>query len=443
MDWPGSIAFQVAPSGPLHGRIRVPGDKSISHRSLILGALAEGVTEVRGFLEGEDTLATMAALSAMGVKFERQDAGQIVIHGVGLHGFSAPKGPLYLGNSGTSARLFAGVLAGQPFDSELTGDASLSRRPMQRVLEPLSRMGARLTLSERGTLPLHIRGQKGLLGVDYQMPVASAQVKSCVLLAGLYAKGWTCVTEPAVTRDHTERLLLRFGYPLTREERRICVEGGRRLAATEIDVPADISSAAFFMVGAAVVEGSDILLEEVGINPTRTAVIEVLREMDADITVHNQRTLSGEPVADIQVRARPLHGIPIAASQVSRAIDEFPAIFIAAACARGQTVVRGAAELRVKESDRIEAMATGLKALGADAEPTEDGIIINGGHLHGGSVDSCGDHRIAMAFAIAGMAASAPIRVQNCASVETSFPKFAELARRAGLDIVITGTGRG
>lgn len=432
-----AITFQVTPGGPVSGRLRVPGDKSISHRSLLLGALADGVTQVSGFLAGDDTLASLEALRAMGVDIERQEAGNLAIHGVGLGGFSAPQGPLYLSNSGTSVRLLAGVLAGQSFDSELTGDASLSQRPMQRVAEPLAWMGARVTLSEQGTLPLHIFGQQRLVGIEYQMPVASAQIKSCVLLAGLYAKGQTCVMEPAATRDHTERLLAQFGYPITCSTGRVCLEGGGRLVATEIQVPADISSAAFFIVSAALVDGSDILLEEVGINPTRTAVIEVLQEMGADITVRNRREMTGEPVADIQVRASPLHGIQIPSSQVSRAIDEFPVIFIAAACARGQTVVTGAAELRVKESDRIEVMAKGLRVLGVHAEPTDDGIRINGGRLHGGSVDSAGDHRVAMAFAVAGLCASAPVAIQNCANVDTSFPGFAEFARGAGFDIVV------
>ena len=429
------IVFTLSPGGCLIGRVRVPGDKSISHRSIMLGALAESVTEVSGFLEGEDSLATLNAFRAMGVSITGPDQGCVSVRGVGLHGLRAPTGPLYLGNSGTSMRLLAGLLAGQPFDTVLTGDASLSRRPMQRVTTPLATMGAVIEASAQGTAPLTVRGGRRLHGIDYTLPVASAQVKSCLLLAGLYAQGRTCVTEPAPTRDHTERMLTGFGYPVERLGATACVTGGGRLVATRIDVPADISSAAFFLVGASIAPGSDLLLEHVGINPTRTGVIDILRLMGASIEVLNAREIGGEPVADLRVRHAPLHGIEIPEHLVPLAIDEFPALFIAAACAGGTTVLTGAEELRVKESDRIQVMVDGLAALGVDAQPTPDGIVIQGGPMSGGHIDSRGDHRIAMAFAMAALRAAAPIRIDDCANVNTSFPGFVNLAGGVGLSI--------
>lgn len=429
------ISYQVQPGGRLCGRIRVPGDKSISHRAVMLGALAEGRTEVTGFLQGEDCLATLNAFRAMGVPIEGPVDGRVVIDGVGLHGLRPPEGALYLGNSGTAMRLMAGLLAGQRFDSVLTGDASLSRRPMKRVTEPLARMGARIEATPTGTPPLRIQGGRPLAGIDYAMPVASAQVKSCLLLAGLYARGRTCITEPAPTRDHTERMLAGFGYALERGERRVCLEGGASLRACRIDVPADISSAAFFLVGASIAAGSTLTLEHVGINPTRTGVIEILRLMGAQIEIENRREVGGEPVADLTVRSRPLRGIRIPEPLVPLAIDEFPVLFIAAACAEGETVLTGAAELRVKESDRIQVMADGLNACGIEARPTPDGIVIRGGRLQGGEIDSHGDHRIAMSFAMAALAASGPITIRDCANVNTSFPGFVALAQEAGLAI--------
>ena len=430
-----NLKFIVNPGGRLGGKLRVPGDKSISHRSIMLGALAEGVTEVSGFLEGEDNLATLNAFRAMGVNIEGPEAGRVTIHGVGLRGLQAPAEPLYLGNSGTSMRLLAGLLAPQPFDCVLTGDASLSRRPMRRVTDPLAQMGARIETTAEGTPPLTIHGNPELRGIDYEMPVASAQVKSCLLLAGLYARGETCVTEPAPTRDHTERMLEGFGYAVRREGNRICVQSGGRLTAAPIDVPADISSAAFFLVGASIAPGSDVLLEHVGINPTRIGVINILRRMGADLAIENERRVGGEPVADIRVRAAQLRGIRIPEDQVPLAIDEFPALFVAAACAEGETVLTGARELRVKESDRIQVMADGLQVLGIDARPTDDGMIIRGGRLGSGTVESHGDHRIAMSFAMAALRASGSIAIRDCANVNTSFPGFVTLARRAGLDI--------
>ncbi|MDH5190520.1 MAG: 3-phosphoshikimate 1-carboxyvinyltransferase [Gammaproteobacteria bacterium] len=430
-----SLEFHVKPGGCLKGVLRVPGDKSVSHRSIMFGSLAEGTTEVTGFLEGEDCLATLNAFRAMGVTIEGPSNGRVVINGVGMHGLKAPSAPIYLGNSGTSMRLLSGLFSGQSFDVELTGDASLSTRPMKRVTEPLEKMGAEVVTTESGTPPLKIKGGKKLCGISYDMPMASAQVKSCLLLAGLYAEGQTCVTEPAPTRDHTERMLRGFGYPVTTEGNKICLTGGFSLKATTIDVPADISSATFFMVGAAIAEGSDVMLDHVGINPTRIGVINILREMGAHIEILNEREIGGEPVADIHVKASKLHGIRIPEEQVPLAIDEFPAIFVAAACAEGETVLTGAEELRVKESDRIQVMADGLQILGVDAKPTPDGIVIQGGKLGSGTVDSHGDHRIAMSFAMAALRAQGDILIRDCANVNTSFPGFVDLARSAGLTI--------
>ncbi|GAA5525356.1 3-phosphoshikimate 1-carboxyvinyltransferase [Microbulbifer aestuariivivens] len=435
------VTFTAQPGGAVSGTLRVPGDKSMSHRSIMLGSLAEGVTEVEGFLEGEDALATLQAFRDMGVVIEGPVNGRVVIHGVGLHGLQAPPGPLYVGNSGTSMRLLAGLLAGQGFDVTLTGDESLSKRPMNRVATPLRQMGAVIETGPEGRPPLLIKGGHRLSGIDYVLPMASAQVKSCVLLAGLYAEGETSTLEPAPTRDHTERMLCGFGYQVVRDGARASLCSGGTLTATKIDVPADISSATFFMVAAAIAPGSDVLLEHVGINPTRDGAINILRQMGADITLSNRREVGGEPVADIRVRYAPLKGIQIPEDQVPLAIDEFPAIFVAAACAEGQTVLTGAEELRVKESDRIQAMADGLKILGVSAEPTEDGIVIQG-HTEGavfggGTVDSLGDHRIAMSFAVASLRAGDTIRILNCANVATSFPNFAELATRAGLKLQV------
>jgi len=427
----------MAPGGVLKGRARVPGDKSISHRSVMLGSIAEGTTRVQGFLEAEDALATLAAFRQMGVEIEGPDQGRLTIHGGGMHGLKAAREPLCLGNSGTSMRLLCGLLAGQSFDSVLTGDSSLSKRPMRRVTEPLRQMGARIKTTPEGTAPIHIYGGHSLHGLDYAMPVASAQVKSCLLLAGLYAQGKTCVSEPAPTRDHTERMLQGFGYEVRREGNRVYLEGGGRLTATDLDVPADISSAAFFLVGASIAPESELILEHVGINPTRTGVIDILRLMGAKIEVLNPRMVGGEPVADLKVCSRPLKGIHIPEKLVPLAIDEFPVLFVAAACAEGETVLTGAAELRVKESDRIQVMADGLQMLDIDAQPTPDGMIVRGGRIGGGQVVSHGDHRIAMALAIAALRASAPIEIEDCANVNTSFPGFAELARSLGIEVEV------
>ncbi|MGM0769574.1 MAG: bifunctional prephenate dehydrogenase/3-phosphoshikimate 1-carboxyvinyltransferase [Pseudomonadota bacterium] len=434
------VTFRLQPGGSMTGDIRVPGDKSISHRSIMLGALADGITEVKGFLEGEDSLATLQAFRDMGVTIEGPDDGFVRIHGVGLSGLQPPRGPLYLGNSGTAMRLFSGLLAAQSFDSELTGDSSLSKRPMGRVADPLRAMGAVIDTAEGGRPPLKIRGGQHLTGIHYEMPVASAQVKSCLLLAGLYAEGVTSVTEPAPTRDHTERMLAGFGYHVHRDNATASVSGGGALTATAIDVPADISSAAFFLVAGSIAPDSELVLRHVGMNPTRVGVINILRMMGADIEVLEEREIGGEPVADLKVRSAQLTGIDIPEDQVPLAIDEFPVLFIAAVCAQGRTVLRGAEELRVKESDRIQVMADGLSELGVETTVTPDGIVIEGGQtIGGGKVDSHGDHRIAMSFAVASLRAAGDIEVTDCANVATSFPGFVELARQTGIRITSEG----
>jgi len=431
------IDYLVQPGGRLAGRLRVPGDKSISHRSVMLGALASGTTRVTGLLEGEDVLCTLGAFRAMGVQAEGPQDGRLTLHGVGLHGLKPPAQPLDMGNSGTAMRLMTGILAGQSFDSVLIGDESLSKRPMKRVSEPLGAMGAIIETAEGGRPPLRVKGRQKLRGMRYVMPMASAQVKSALLLAGLYADGETCVTEPAPTRDHTERMLRGFGYDVSVKGATRCVRGGGQLKACDVDVPADISSAAFFLVGASIAPGSELVLEHVGINPTRTGVLDILRLMGADIELLNPREAGGEPVADLRVRYASLKGIEIPRELVPLAIDEFPILFIAAAAASGETVLAGAEELRVKESDRIAVMAQGLKSLGVEARETPDGIVIRGGRLRGGTIDSHGDHRIAMSFAIAALVAEGAITVRDCKNVDTSFPGFAGLARRAGLDLQV------
>ena len=431
------LDFIVSPGGVLKGAFRVPGDKSISHRSIMFGSLAEGVTHISGFLLGEDSMNTLRAFRAMGVDIEGPTKdGKIIIQGAGMQGLKQPEAALDLGNSGTSMRLMAGLLAGQTFDLELSGDRSLSKRPMQRVTDPLAQMGAQVDTAEGGKPPLKIHGGVALKGIDYEMPMASAQVKSCLLLAGMYAEGRTCVTEPAVTRDHTERMLSAFGYQLEKQGSTVCLQGGGKLTACDIDVPADISSAAFFMVGASIAEGSDITLQHVGINPTRTGVIDILKLMGADIQLLNERTVGGEPVADIRIRSAQLKGVQVPEHLVPLAIDEFPVLFVAAACAEGETLVTGAEELRVKESDRIQVMADGLQALGVDAEPTPDGMRIRGGKpINGGRVHAHDDHRIAMAFAMAALRAGGEIHIEDVINVNTSFPGFVELANQAGLSI--------
>ena len=426
--------FICQPGGQVKGSVRVPGDKSISHRSVMLAAIADGTSHIEGFLCGEDSLGTMRAFQSMGVEILR-DGGKVTVTGAGLHGLRAPSGDLDLGNSGTAMRLLLGLLAGQAFDSRLVGDESLSSRPMSRVIDPLLSMGAVIDSEPGGRAPLRVRGGQSLHAIDYSLPMASAQVKSCVLLAGLYADGTTRVREPAPTRDHSERMLRSFGVNVDKADGAIRIQGGQSLHACDIDVPADISSAAFFLVAASIAEGSEIELNHVGINPTRTGVIDILKLMGADIDIVDPREVGGEPVADIIVRSAPLKGIDIPPGLVPLAIDEFPVLFVAAACAEGSTRLRGAEELRVKESDRIQVMADGLEILGIDASPTPDGIVIQGGRLGSGRVDSHGDHRIAMAFSVAALRASGEIHIDNCANVNTSFPGFVDLTRGVGMRI--------
>ncbi len=451
-----SASYLISPSNTVTGTIAIPGDKSISHRSIMLGSLATGVTNVTGFLEGEDALATLQAFRDMGVTIEGPDKGKLTIHGVGMNGLKPSKTPLYMGNSGTSMRLLSGILAAQAFDSVLIGDTSLNKRPMERVAAPLREMGAVIqSTGHSGTAPLSITGRdnvgKPLQGIEYDMPVASAQVKSCLLLAGLWAEGTTTVTQPEVSRDHTERMLSAFGYPVTVDGNRISVEGGGTLTGGDIAVPADISSAAFFMVAAAISQDSELTLTQVGINPTRTGIIDILKLMQADISLSNETHVGGEPVADITIRSSNLVGIEIPEYLVPLAIDEFPVLFIAASCAQGRTVLTGAKELRVKESDRIAVMAEGLQTLGVDCTVTDDGLIIEGQGIEsqngevnnskpvfgGGHITSHHDHRIAMSFAVASLRASQQITIEGVETVNTSFPGFAELANQIGMSIQV------
>ncbi|SHA25039.1 5-Enolpyruvylshikimate-3-phosphate synthase [Bathymodiolus thermophilus thioautotrophic gill symbiont] len=428
--------FIAQPANTLSGTLKVPGDKSISHRCIMLGSLANGVTEVSGFLQGEDALATLKAFQLMGVKIERQE-DKVTIHGVGLHGLSQPYVPLDLGNSGTSMRLISGILAAQAFDTELVGDVSLSQRPMGRVINPLTEMGAVIE-SNVGKPPLKIRGGQSLVAIDYDLPVASAQVKSCVLLAGLYAQGQTCVNEPETTRDHTERMLNGFDYPVHTHAKKICLTGGGVLTATKIQVPSDISSAAFFMVAACIAPQADITLMGVNINPTRTGVIDILQLMGGNLTVSNEREIGGELLADIRIQSSDLQGIEIPKNLIPLAIDEFPAIFIAASCAIGETVLTNAKELRVKESDRIQVMADGLNILGIENTVLEDGIKIQGGVFSkpSGTIESHHDHRISMSFAIASLRCKHAIEINGVDNVKTSFPNFVALANSAGMNLV-------
>lgn len=428
------MRFQVKPGGSITGRLRAPGDKSMSHRTIMLGSIAEGITEATGFLEGQDALCTVNAFRAMGVTIDGPRNGQVRIQGVGLHGLKEPNETLDMGNSGTSIRLISGLLAAQSFDATMTGDASLTKRPMGRVITPLQQMGAVIDSHDERP-PLTVRGGQSLKGIHYTMPMASAQVKSCVLLAGLYAEGRTSVIEPAPTRDHTERMLQGFGYAVDSENGVISLSGGGNLQGAQLDIPADISSAAFFLVAASISEGSDLILEHVGINPTRSGVITILTLMGADIEIMNERTVGGEPVADLRVRSAELKGIEIPEELVPLAIDEFPVLFIAAACADGETVLSGAEELRVKESDRIASMAEGLTRLGIANEVMPDGIRIQGGQMTGGEIDTYHDHRIAMSFSIAALRANGDIIVNDCDHVATSFPSFASLSKGIGLRI--------
>ena len=428
------MQFLVQPGSVQDAAVAVPGDKSISHRAVMLGSIANGTTHISGFLNGEDCLATLAAMSAMGVATEQAGATTVTVHGVGLHGLRAPATDLDMGNSGTAMRLMTGLLAGQGFDTRLVGDESLSSRPMQRIITPLASMGASIG-SQDGRPPLEVRGGRSLRAIHYDLPVASAQVKSAVLLAGLYADGVTSVTEPAVTRDHTERMLTAMGVSVSIENGRIAVEGGQELKGGSVEVPGDLSSAAFVLLAACISDSADIAIDNVGINPTRTGVIDILQAMGADIELCNRREQSGEPVADVRVRASQLRGIDVDPALVSLAIDEFPVLFVAAACAEGVTRFSEIGELRVKESDRIGAMAAGLRELGIRVEESGDGAVVHGGGFGGGTVQSFGDHRIAMSLAIAGTVAESAGTVLDTDAVATSFPGFTGLMRSLGATI--------
>ena len=434
----------VGAGAPLRGRIRVPGDKSVSHRAIMLASLAQGVSRIDGFLEGEDTRATAAVFQQLGVTIEAPSPQSRIVHGVGLHGLRASADALDCGNAGTGMRLLAGVLAGQAFDSTLIGDASLSKRPMRRVIDPLAMMGATVESEAGGLPPLRIHGGSALKGIDYTLPVASAQVKSALLFAALYADGETIVREPHPTRDYTERMLSAFGWPIEFSPGLARVRGGadgqHALRATDVSVPADFSSAAFFLVAASVIPGSDLTLEAVGMNPRRTGLLLALRAMGAEIVETNTRNQGGETVADLRVRAAPLQGIEVPAEIVPDMIDEFPALFVAAACASGQTRISGAAELRVKESDRLATMSSALRALGIRVDESDDGAVIHGGRfaVDAGTpvvIDSHGDHRIAMAAAIAGQCCDGEFVIGDIANVATSFPGFDGLACRLGFSL--------
>ncbi|TXH70531.1 MAG: 3-phosphoshikimate 1-carboxyvinyltransferase [Lysobacteraceae bacterium] len=432
----------AAPGRPLRGRIRVPGDKSVSHRAIMLAALAEGVSRIDGFLEGEDTRSTAAVFQQLGVRIEAPSSQTRIVHGVGLRGLRGSPLPLDCGNAGTGMRLLAGALAGQSFDSVLIGDASLSKRPMRRVIEPLAEMGAIIDSENGGLPPLRIRGGRALRGIDYTLPVASAQVKSALLLAGLYADGETTVREAHPTRDYTERMLAAFGWPIEFEPGFARLRGAgaaaQALRATDVHVPADFSSAAFFLAAASIVPGSDLTLEAVGMNPRRTGLLQALREMGADITVSAAREEGGEAVADLRVRTARLRGIDVPVAWVPDMIDEFPALFAAAACAEGTTRISGAAELRVKESDRLGAMSVGLRALGIRVDETADGAEIHGGSPSAQArlvIDSRGDHRIAMAMAVAAQCCGEEIVIADVANVATSFPDFESLVRSIGFGL--------
>ncbi len=420
---------------PLRGTLAIPGDKSISHRAVMLAALADGTSTIDGFLEGDDTRATAAIFAQLGVRIDAPSTSKRIVHGVGVDGLQPATGVLDCGNAGTGMRLLAGLLAGQRFDSVMVGDASLSQRPMRRVTQPLATMGAHIESSSEGLPPLHIHGGQRLIGIEHSLQVASAQVKSALLLAGLYAHGHTVVHEPHPTRDYTERMLQAFGVELDCAPGRARLRGGQRLRAVDVVVPADFSSAAFFLVAASIVPGSELRLRQVGLNPRRTGLLSVLRRMGAEIREEHTGTHGGEVVADLVVRYAPLHGIEVPEALVPDMIDEFPALFIAAACATGATTVRGAAELRVKESDRLAVMAAGLRQLGVRVDETADGATIHPGALHDGDIASQHDHRIAMAFAVAAQVAEGALRIRDVATVATSFPGFAQLARGVGFTI--------
>lgn len=428
-----SLSWTASRSAGLTGRFQVPGDKSISHRAVMFGALAEGITRISGFLEGEDTRATARIFSQLGVRIETPDAQSRIIHGVGLHGLKPSSIPLDCGNAGTGMRLLTGLLCAQAFDSVLVGDASLSQRPMARVIGKLEAMGARITAREGNYAPLRVHGGQRLKPIEIDTGVASAQVKSALLFAAMYAEGESVISEPRPTRDYTEAMLKALGWPVTYSPGRVHIRGGGRLLAGDIRIPGDISSAAFFITAALLIPGSDITLENIGINPRRTGILQALRMMGGRIEVINAREQGGEPVADLRVRHSALRAIDLPESLVPDMIDECPIFFVAAALAEGTTHARGLAELRVKESDRIASMVAGLRAMGAAVEESPESVSIVGGVLHGGTIDSHDDHRIAMSFAVAAQCASGQTLIRDCDNVATSFPGFVDLARSAGM----------
>ncbi|HVC02982.1 MAG TPA: 3-phosphoshikimate 1-carboxyvinyltransferase [Steroidobacteraceae bacterium] len=431
-------SFEARPARGIAGAVTVPGDKSISHRALLLAGIADGRSEVQGFLPSEDCLASMQAMRALGVPIERPEPTRVLVDGVGLHGLRRADGALDLGNAGTAIRLFTGLLCAQSFDSTLTGDASLMKRPMERVAQPLRQMGADVR-TNGGTPPVEICGGLRLRGIEYRMPVASAQVKSAILLAGLYAEEPTSVISPALSRDHSERMLRSFGVRVDVEGLSVKLHPPARLEAQHLQVPGDFSSAAFFIVaGLLGATERGLLVANVGLNPSRTGLLDILRRMGADIEILRPRQSGSEPIADLRVRRSQLQGVEVPRALVPLAIDEFPVLFVAAACARGETLVTGAQELRVKESDRLAAMSAGFAALGVPHEVLPDGLRIQGagGDPFGaGEIDSCGDHRVAMSFAVASLRARGPIRIRDVANVATSFPGFDELARTVGFDV--------
>lgn len=429
------ITYVVKPSGSLYGSLKVPGDKSISHRAVIFSCLASDKTIISGLLEGSDVMSTVSAFRAMGVPIHRRSAGNFEISGVGIKGLLAPQADINVGNSGTSLRLLCGLLAGQKFPSVLTGDHSLNRRPMKRVTAPLREMGASINNSRGDVAPVNVKPVKELFGIHYRMPIASAQVKSAILLAGMYASGQTLIREDVPTRDHTERMLEGFGYPVEYDGGTIQLEPDGHLIASDLTIPGDFSSAAFFIVAASITPGSRIELLNVGLNPTRTGLLDILKMMGAKIGIGNLRSIAGEPLADLSIESSELRGIQVPNSLVARTIDEFPALSIAAANAVGVTHISGAGELRFKESDRISVVVAALRSVGVKVTELTDGMIIEGGRILGGTVDSQEDHRVAMAFSVSGVNAISPVRILNCTNVVTSFPDFLSCSQDLGMKI--------
>ncbi len=434
MSLKGNTNFRIEPSNSIIGKANIPGDKSISHRAIILAAIADGESRIKNFLQGEDTLATIRVFQKMGVNI-KNDRDIIIVKGVGLHGLRAENPTLDFGNSGTSVRLLSGLLSAQNFSSQLIGDASLMKRPMSRIINPLQKMNAKINCTDLGTLPIKIEGGQKIEAIEYELPIFSAQLKSCLLLAGLYAEGTTKIIENTATRDHTERMLANFSHSVIKKGNQISIKKADRLIGCEIIVPGDFSSAAYFIVAAILTPNSNIILENVGVNPTRNAMIKIMKSMGADVELKNERLESGEPVATIYAKTSKLTGIDIPEELVPVAIDELPIILVAAACAKGKTRLSGATELRAKESDRIQSMLDGFISLGIKVKALEDGMIIEGGQYNGGVINSNDDHRIAMAFSIAGIIAKAPIIINSCKNVATSFPGFIDTAKHLGINI--------